>query len=55
MKHTMFYKKQATGITILIVYVDDIVLTSADKVEIQHIKARLAKEFDMKDLLEKWV
>ena len=48
--HTMFYKKQATGITILIVYVDDIVLTGDDKVEIQHIKARLAKEFDMKDL-----
>ena len=48
--HTMFYKKQATGITILIVCVDDIVLTGDDKVEIQHIKARLAKEFDMKDL-----
>ena len=48
--HTMFYKKQATGITILIVYVDDIVLAGDDKVEIQHIKARLAEEFDMKDL-----
>ena len=48
--HTMFYKKQATGITILIVNVGDIVLTCDDKVEIQHIKARLVEEFDIKDL-----
>lgn len=46
----MFYKKQKTSLTILIVYVDDIVLTEDDKVEIHKTKCRLAKEFDMKDL-----
>lgn len=48
--HTLFYKRQSTGITILIVYVDDIVLTGDDKVEIQQIKKQLAAEFEMKDL-----
>ncbi|XP_075498838.1 uncharacterized protein LOC142537165 [Primulina tabacum] len=48
--HTLFYKRQSTGITILIVYVDDIVLTGDDKFEMQRIKAELAREFDMKDL-----
>ena len=33
--HTLFYKRQSTGITILIVYVDDIVLTGDDVLEIQ--------------------
>ena len=46
----MLYKKQATRITIPIVYVNNIVSTGNDKANIQHIKARLAKEFDMKDL-----
>ena len=48
--HTLFYKRQPTGITILIVYVDDIVLTGDDRKEIQQIKKQLATEFEMKDL-----
>ncbi|XP_073041739.1 uncharacterized protein [Primulina eburnea] len=48
--HTLFYKRQSIGITILIVYVDDIVLTGDAKLEMQRIKAELAREFDMKDL-----
>ena len=62
--HTMSYKKQAMGITILIVYVDDFFFfflmdkeTCIDKKNSKaaqkytgHIKTRLAEEFDMKDL-----
>ena len=48
--HTLFYKRQPTRITILIVYVDDIVLTGDDKKEIQGIKEKLAAEFELKDL-----
>ena len=48
--HTLFFKRKSSGITILIVYVDDIVLTGDDKEEIQHIKRQLAAEFEMKDL-----
>ena len=46
----MFYKRQATGITTLIVYVDDIILTSDNREEIHKIKMKLAFEFEMKDL-----
>jgi Reverse transcriptase (RNA-dependent DNA polymerase) len=34
------------------VYVDDIVLTGNDSVEMKRLKASLAKEFEMKDLDE---
>lgn len=48
--HTLFFKRQHTGLTILIVYVDDIVLTGDDKTEIQSVKNKLAAEFELKDL-----
>ncbi|GMP45760.1 hypothetical protein CsSME_00014166 [Camellia sinensis var. sinensis] len=48
--HTMFIKMCANKITIFIVYVDDIVLTGNDVVEMSQIKARLSKEFEIKDL-----
>jgi Reverse transcriptase (RNA-dependent DNA polymerase) len=34
------------------VYVDDIVLTSNDPIEMKRLKASLAKEFEIKDLGE---
>ena len=37
-------------ITLLIVYVDDIVVTEDDKEEIAHLKRLLAQEFEIKDL-----
>ena len=49
--HTMFYKHSKDGkIAILIVYVDDIVLTGSDKEELERLKRRPGAEFEIKDL-----
>ncbi|KAL5840222.1 hypothetical protein ACOSQ4_012830 [Xanthoceras sorbifolium] len=49
--HTLFIKRSATGrISILIVYVDDIVLTENYVEEMVTLKGLLAKEFEIKDL-----
>jgi Reverse transcriptase (RNA-dependent DNA polymerase) len=50
--HTMFIQRKGEKICILVVYVDDIVLTGNDLVEMKRLKASLAKEFEMKDLGE---
>ncbi|KAA0058176.1 Retrovirus-related Pol polyprotein from transposon TNT 1-94 [Cucumis melo var. makuwa] len=49
--HTLFTKVSKTGkIVILIVYVDDIVLTGDDQTEISQLKQRMGDEFEIKDL-----
>jgi len=49
--HTMFFKHSREGkIVILIVYVDDIIMTRDDIGEISDLKRRLEVEFDIKDL-----
>jgi hypothetical protein len=49
--HTMFFKIFEDGTkTILIVYVDDIILTGDNTVEIERLKGGLAAEFEVKDL-----
>jgi len=49
--HTMFVKHSSTGKkAILIVYVDDIILTGDHDEEILKLKSFLAKEFEIKDL-----
>lgn len=49
--HTMFYKQSKEGkLAILIVYVDDIILTGDDKEELEGLKEKLACEFEIKDL-----
>jgi uncharacterized protein (DUF2164 family) len=50
--HIMFIRKKEEKICILVVYVDDIVLTNNDPTEMKRIKASLAIEFEMKDLGE---
>jgi Reverse transcriptase (RNA-dependent DNA polymerase) len=50
--HTMFIRRKEEKICILMVYVDDIVLTNNDPTEMKRIKASLAIEFEMKDLGE---
>lgn len=48
--HTLFFKHNGDKVAILIVYVDDIILTGDDVEELARIKAGLAVEFEMKDL-----
>ncbi|KAA0054073.1 reverse transcriptase [Cucumis melo var. makuwa] len=49
--HTLFTKVSKTGkIVILIIYVDDIVLTGDDQTEISQLKQRMGDEFEIKDL-----
>ena len=48
---TMFYKHSNEGkVAILIVYIDDIVLTGDDCNELEKLKGKLAEEFETKDL-----
>ena len=48
--HTLFYKHATSKVAILIVYVDDIVITRNDIAEIVDLKKYLAQEFEVKDL-----
>lgn len=49
--HTLFMKFSHEGkISILIVYVDDTILTGDDMVEMDRLKKSLASEFEIKDL-----
>ncbi|KAJ9678560.1 hypothetical protein PVL29_020667 [Vitis rotundifolia] len=49
--HTMFYKHSNEGkVVILIVYVDDIVLTGDDCNELEKLKGKLVEDFEIKDL-----
>jgi hypothetical protein len=48
--HNVFYRHSESHITVLTVYVDDIVITGDDNVEISRLKVRLSKEFEVKDL-----
>ena len=51
--HTMFFKHSKEGKrAILIVYVDDIILTRDDIAEIEKLKKALASELEIKDLGE---
>ncbi|KAA0040884.1 Beta-galactosidase [Cucumis melo var. makuwa] len=49
--HTLFSNVSETGkIAVLIVYVDDIVLSGDDQAEISQLKQRMGNEFEIKDL-----
>ena len=49
--HTVFFKHSCEGkITILIIYVDDTILTNDDSLEIERLKGLLARDFEIKDL-----
>lgn len=51
----MFFKRTSgTYVTVLIVYVDDIIITGNDPVEISQLKLRLASELEIKDLGPLW-
>ncbi|CAL8119741.1 unnamed protein product [Prunus armeniaca] len=48
--HTLFIKHKAGKVTLLIISVDDMIVTGDDTVEIEELHKRLASEFEMKDL-----
>lgn len=48
---TLFYKHSTTNkIAILIVYVEDIILTDDDSLEFKSLREKLAKVFEIKEL-----
>lgn len=47
---TLFIKKSSLGIVVLLVYVDDMVIISDDKLGIQILKVFLSTQFEMNDL-----
>jgi Reverse transcriptase (RNA-dependent DNA polymerase) len=48
--HTVFSRQHGGHITMLAVYVDDMIITGDDEGEIAQLKTRLGKEFEVKDL-----
>jgi Reverse transcriptase (RNA-dependent DNA polymerase) len=48
--HTLFYKHRQDKITILIIYVDNMIIIGDDSEEIRWLEQRLSKEFEMKIL-----
>ena len=49
--HTFFIKQSVAGrVTVVLVYVDDIIVTGNDEREKHDVKQRLAKEFEIKEL-----
>jgi hypothetical protein len=48
--HIVFYRHSGRRITVLVVYVDDIIITGDDEQRIKYLKENLSKEFEVKDL-----
>ncbi|CAN6698705.1 unnamed protein product [Malus baccata var. baccata] len=48
--HTLFIKRMGGKVTLLIIYVDDMVVTGDDTEEIKRLQGYLSSEFEMKDL-----
>ena len=48
--HTMFFRQHKEHTTLLVVYVDDIIITGNNEGEIAQLKVQLGKEFEVKDL-----
>ncbi|XP_042491616.1 uncharacterized mitochondrial protein AtMg00810-like [Macadamia integrifolia] len=48
--HTLFIKRFGEKIAIIIVYVDDTIITGDDLKEISHLERYLSEEFEIKDL-----
>ncbi|GJT95672.1 retrovirus-related pol polyprotein from transposon TNT 1-94 [Tanacetum coccineum] len=48
--YSLFTKKNAEGFTIVLVYVDDLMITGNDAEQIANLKRQLSSQFHMKDL-----
>ena len=47
---TLFFKRDGDDIALLIVYVDDMIVTGSSPKEVEKLHSYLAKEFEMQDL-----
>lgn len=47
---SLFFKWATTGTTVVLVYVDDIIITGDDEMEINKLKSLLHMKFSIKDL-----
>jgi hypothetical protein len=48
--HTVFYRHNGNHITIMAVYVDDMIITGDDPLEVTKLKENLCAQFEVKDL-----
>jgi Reverse transcriptase (RNA-dependent DNA polymerase) len=48
---TMFFNSTSQGIVVILIYVDDIVITGSDLSQIEKLKEHIHREFDIKDLV----
>ena len=48
--HTLFIKRKDGKVTLLIIYVDDMIVTGDDTMEIERLQGHLSSKFKMKDL-----
>jgi Reverse transcriptase (RNA-dependent DNA polymerase) len=48
--HTLFIKRRNGKMVVLIIYVDDMIISGDDEMGIQELKQQLSREFEMKDL-----
>ncbi|MCO5559566.1 hypothetical protein L7F22_013167 [Adiantum nelumboides] len=50
--HSLYVQKPEAGIVIITIYVDDLIIGGDALKDVEHVKALLRKQFDMKDLGE---
>ena len=50
--HSLYVRKNDSGIVIICIYVDDLIVGGDHVADVEHVKSLLKKEFDMKDLGE---
>ena len=50
--HSLYVKKTGCGLIVIVIYVDDLIITGSNKDEIADVKKVLGAKFDMKDLGE---
>ena len=50
--HSLYVRESDTGIVVITIYVDDLIIVGDSAMEIDHVKGLLKQEFEMKDLGE---
>ena len=50
--HSLYVKKTGCGLIVIVIYVDDLIITGSNKDEIANVKKVLGAKFDLKDLGE---